>query len=42
MLLWEVPRSASECELHIEDGKKLTILTLDYEETTITITKKGE
>lgn len=42
ILLWEVPRGASECEMHIQSGKKLTTLTLEYEETQITITKKGE
>lgn len=41
-LLWEVPRGASGCEMHIESGKILTTLTLEYEETQITITKKGE
>ena len=41
-LLWEVPRDCEQCELLIDDGKKLTTLTLKYEETQITITKKGE
>jgi hypothetical protein len=41
-LLWEVPRGASECEMHIESGRTLTTLTLEYGETQITITKKGE
>ena len=41
-LLWEVPRGCEQCELFIDNGKKLTTLTLKNEETQITITKKGE
>lgn len=43
-LLWEIPREEEtlSCEMHIDDGKAVTILTLTYEESKITITKKGE
>lgn len=43
-LLWEIPREEEtlNCEMHIDDGKAVTTLTLTYEETQITITKKGE
>lgn len=40
--LWEIPRGVSMCELHIDDGKAVTTLTLEYEDSQITITKKGE
>ena len=43
-LLWEIPREkeALSCEMHIDDGNAITTLTLTYEESKITITKKGE
>ena len=41
-LQWEVPRGVSTCELHIDDGKAVTTLTLENEESKIIITKKGE
>ena len=43
-LLWEIPRGEEtlNCQMHIDDGKAVTTLTLTYEETQITITKKGE
>lgn len=43
-LLWEIPRGEEtlNCEMYIDDGKAVTTLTLTYEETKITITKKGE
>ena len=43
-LLWEIPREEEtlSCEMYIDDGKAVTTLTLTYEESKITITKKGE
>ena len=42
-ILWEIPREeAQNCEMHIDDGRAVTTLALTYEETKITITKKGE
>ena len=41
-LMWMIPRGTKMCEMHIDGGKKLTTLTLEYDETQITITKKGE
>lgn len=43
-VLWEIPREAEtlNCQMHIDDGKAVTTLTLTYEESTITITKQGE
>ena len=41
-LLWTIPRGTDMCEMHIDSGKELTTLTLEYDETQITITKKGE
>lgn len=41
-LQWTIPRDASVCELHIDNGKQLTTLTLENKETQILITKKGE
>ena len=41
-LLWEIPRGISQCEMYIDDGKAITTLTLEYENSKITITKKGE
>lgn len=43
-LLWEIPREGEtlSCEMHIDDGKAVTTLSLTYEESKITITKKGE
>ena len=43
-LYWEIPKEAEMplCEMHIRHGKDVTTLTLAYEETQITITKKGE
>lgn len=41
-LLWTIPRGTTVCEMHIDGGKELTTLTLEYDETQITITKKGE
>lgn len=41
-ILWEVPRGSTMCELCIASGKKLTTLTLENENSKITITKKGE
>ena len=41
-LLWEIPRGAAMCEMHIDGGKTVTTLTLENEEEQIIITKKGE
>lgn len=43
-LVWEIPREEEtlNCEMLIDDGRSVTTLTLTYEETKITITKKGE
>ena len=41
-VLWEIPRGTSKCELYIDDGKAVTTLTLEKEDSQITITKKGE
>ena len=43
-LLWEIPRDEAtlNCQMFIDDGKDVTTLALTYEETKITITKKGE
>ena len=43
-LLWQIPREGQIplCQLHIDDGKDVTTITLEYKETQITITKKGE
>ena len=41
-LLWKIPRGTDVCEMRIDSGKNLTTLTLEYDETQITITKEGE
>ncbi len=43
-LFWEIPREEEIplCEMQIRHGKDVTTITLAYEETQITITKKGE
>lgn len=43
-LLWQIPREGEIplCELTIDDGKDVTAITLEYKETQIIITKKGE
>lgn len=43
-LLWEIPRGAdmAQCEMRIGTGKNATVLTLEYEESKITLTKKGD
>lgn len=43
-LLWQIPRQTelSDCELQIRMGTRTTVLTLEYEESKIRITKKGD
>ena len=41
-LLWEVSRGTSMCQMHIDGKRAVTTLTLENEDSQITITKKGE
>lgn len=43
-LYWEIPGDAEpgRCEMHIGTGRNATVLTYEYEETKITLTKKGD
>lgn len=43
-LYWEIPRDAEPdgCEMHIGTGKNATVLSYEYEETKIKLTKKGD
>ena len=43
-LTWQIQRAEEipTCEMTITNGKDVTTLTLEYEETKITITKKGD
>lgn len=43
-LLWQIPRGQelTDCQLQIRSGRDTTVLSLEYEESKITITKKGD
>ena len=43
-LYWQIPRDAdpAQCEMHIGTGRNATVLTYEYEETKIILTKKGD
>lgn len=41
-VLWQISRGETLCQMDIRSGKTVTTLTLEYDETQITITKKGE
>lgn len=43
-LYWEIPRDAApgQCEMRIGTGSNATVLTYEYEETKIILTKKGD
>ena len=41
-LLWQLPREQATCKMTITDGRNVTTLTLQYNQSEITITKKGD